>query len=266
MTHQFGTVVSTERLSSTMVRLVFGGEGLADFEPTDATDDYVNALFLTDESPLTVPFDLDAEDLAPEHRPRGRRFTIRHWDEAKREATIDFVAHGDVGFAGRWAQHATVGDRLQMTGPSGSYRPNEAAAWHLLVGDESALPAIGASLEALDPGARAVVVVVVDGPEGQVHLPSPAAVDVHWVHRSTSPEPESALLAAVETLGWAPGEVDVFVHGEAGETRAIRKHLIADRRIDRDTASISPYWRRDHTDEAWREVKRQWIAEQAADV
>lgn len=69
---------------------------------------------------------------------------------------------------------------------------------------------------------------------------------------------------AVAELAWRPGTVEVFVHGEAGEVRSVRRHLLDARNIDRSRASISPYWRRDHTDEAWRAVKRQWMAEQDA--
>ena len=62
------------------------------------------------------------------------------------------------------------------------------------------------------------------------------------------------------------GRFDVFVHGEAAEVRAVRRHLVVDRQIDVGAASISPYWRRRHTDEDWRKVKRQWMAEQALDT
>ena len=161
----FGTVERVERLGPSMVRVVFGGEGLASFTPAAGVDQYVNALFLPDGSPLAAPFDdSEAKQVAAEHRPRRRRYTVRRWDGNARRLTLDFVAHGDVGFAGRWAQRAQVGNMLQMTGPSGRYRPDPDAAWHLFVGDESALPAIAASLEVLAADKRAVVVAVVDGP------------------------------------------------------------------------------------------------------
>ena len=60
--------------------------------------------------------------------------------------------------------------------------------------------------------------------------------------------------------------VDVFVHGEAGEVRAVRKHLLSERGIDRKKASISPYWRRTMTDEEWRTIKSAWLTDQANDV
>ena len=63
-----------------------------------------------------------------------------------------------------------TGDVLVFTGPSGGYRPDPAADWHLLVGDESALPAIAASLEALPADAKAVVRLVCDGPAHEIEL------------------------------------------------------------------------------------------------
>lgn len=263
----YGTVEAVHRLSPSMIRLVFGGEGLDEFTPSDTTDQYVNAAFLPDRAPYSVPFDPDVvRELDAELRPRHRRYTIRDWDPATRQLTIDFVAHGDVGYAGRWAQRASVGDRLQMAGPSGGYRPDPTADWHLMVGDESALPAIAASMEVLGDDRPCVVVVVVDGPDDEIDLPSRAGADVRWLHRRTAAAPEELLADAVASLAWPDGRADVFVHGEAAEVRAVRRHLLAERGVDREDASISPYWRRDHSDEAWREIKRQWMAEQEQDV
>lgn len=267
MSQQYGTVERVERLSPSMLRIVLGGEGLAEFEPNGATDQYVNARFVPDGATYGVPFDDDdVAGLPAALRPKPRRFTVRRWDGERRELTIDFVAHGDVGFAGRWAQQAKVGDRLQMTGPNGSYRPDPTADWYLMVGDESALPAIGAILEVLAAEACGVVVVVIDRAENEIELQAPGGVDVRWVHRASVADPEMALLDAVRAIEWQPGAVDVVVHGEAAEVRAVRRHLVLDRGVDKDTAAMSPYWRRGHTDEAWREVKRQWLAEQAGDV
>lgn len=125
MSTHHGTVQSTEQLSPSMIRVVLGGAGLDAFEPTPFTDEYVNALFIPDGAPYGAPFDADAVGhFPPEHRPRGRRYTIRSWDAATRELTIDFVVHGDVGFAGRWAQQARPGDLLQIVGPTGAYAPD----------------------------------------------------------------------------------------------------------------------------------------------
>lgn len=256
----YGEVEAVVRLSPSMVRIVLGGEGLERFEPTPFTDQYVNALFIPEGAPYSVPFDPEAVRSSG-YRPVGRRYTIRRWDPVDRRVTVDFVVHGDAGFAGRWANRAKVGDRLQMVGPTGGYAPSATADWHLMVGDESALPAICASLEQVRSGLPTVVVVVVDGPDDEISLDCPGDAKVQWVHRQADPGNHGLLLGAVEATEFPAGAVDVFVHGEAGEVRAIRRHLLAERGISKEGASISPYWRRNFTDEAWREVKAAWVAE-----
>lgn len=264
----YGEVVDKVQLTPTMVRVVLGGDGLAEYTPAQFTDQYVNVLFPPEGAPYQVPFDAEAAMAGPaEHRPRGRRYTIRSWDPEARRVTIDFVVHGDVGFAGRWATKAQPGDRLQLSGsPNGGYSPNLDAPWYLMIGDESAVPAIAASLEALRPGDDAYAVMVADGPGGEVALDSPGNVTVKWVHRDYSDADVDELIAAIDGLDVPDGTPDVFVHGEAHEVRTVRKHLIEKLGVERGGTSISPYWRRGDTDEAWRQNKREWIAAMQADI
>jgi NADPH-dependent ferric siderophore reductase len=263
----YGDVLEVQRLTPRMVRVVLGGAGLADFASTGWTDQYVNALFIPDGAPYGVPFDPDEVRRLPvEHRPVGRRYTVRSWDEATRRLAIDFVVHGDVGAAGRWADNAEPGDRLQVVGPSGGYAPDPEADVHLLVGDESALPAIAASLERIPPGRHAVAVLLVDDEHHQIDLSCPGHLDTTWVHRAAAAGNPDQLLQAVVGLQLPPGRIQVFVHGEAGEVRSIRRHLLGDRAIPKAQTSISPYWRRDKTDEEWRELKREWLAAQERDL
>jgi NADPH-dependent ferric siderophore reductase len=264
---QYGEVVEVEALTPTMKRIVLGGEGLAGFTPTGFTDEYVNVAFVPPGAPYTVPFDVDAARQGEAaHRPRPRRYTVRAWDAATRRLTIDFVVHGDVGFAGRWANSAVPGDRIQFTGPSGGFAPDPAADWYLLVGDESALPAIARSLGQVPAGRAVVVAVAVDDADHELALTSPGDLTVTWVHRASAPGDEELLPRAVEKLAFPDGRPQVFVHGEAGEVRAIRRHLLGDRGLPREGNSISPYWRRNLTDEGWRQVKRDWLAESERDV
>jgi NADPH-dependent ferric siderophore reductase len=250
-----------------MVRVVLAGGTLASFEPSPATDSYVNARFVPAGSPVTVPFEPDdVHNVAADLRPRPRRYTVRRWDPARNLLSIDFVVHGDTGFAGSWAARARPGDRLQFEGPSGSYRPSPDVAWHLFAGDESAFGGIGASLESLAAGDRALVFALVDRPGCEINFPTAGEVNIVWLYREGADDPEALLADAIATAGFPEGSFDVFVHGEAAEVRAVRRHLVAERSVDPSTASISAYWRRHHTDEAWRKVKRQWMADQAADV
>lgn len=260
-----GEVIETQHLTSSLVRVVFGGDGLADYVDTEHADRYVNALFIPDGAPYAAPFDPDAvRELPAEHRPRGRRYTIRGWDPDTRRLTIDFVVHGDIGFAGRWATRARPGDLLQIVGPHGGYVPDPDADWYLMVGDESAMPAIAVALERVVPGKHVVAVLVVDGPQGELPLDCPGDLDVHWVHR-TGADDVDRLVRAVAEVVFPSERVDVFVHGEAHEVRAVRQHLIRSRGIAREGASISPYWRRGDEDETWRMHKREFVSAMQAD-
>ena len=168
----YARVASTEALTPSLVRVVLEGGDLAELVMPDATDTYINAAF----RPASAPYDevFDPQRLRETHpdaeQPARRRYTVRAWDSDALRLTVDFVVHGDSGVAGPWAMHAEPGDALVFTGPSGGYRPDPAADWHLMVGDESAVPAIAASLEALPSGARAVVRLVCDGPEHEIEL------------------------------------------------------------------------------------------------
>jgi NADPH-dependent ferric siderophore reductase len=262
-----GRVETVEWLTPGLVRVVLNGGGLAGYEPVPCTDAYVNVAIPPADAPYAAPFALDdLRSLPREQRPFRRRITVRRWDPVSRRLTLEFVTHGDTGAAGAWAARAREGDSLVFTGPAGAYTPDAAADWHLMVGDESALPAIAASLEAVPPGAPVVVRLVCDGPGHEVALTTRGRLDLVWLHRAGGPGDADLLADAVAALAFPAGRVHAFVHGEAGETRAVRRHLLADRRLDAAQLSCSPYWHRGMTDEAWREIKAAWNAEVARDV
>jgi NADPH-dependent ferric siderophore reductase len=246
-------VLRTERLTPHMIRIVAGGEGLAAFQPNEFTDAYVKVIFPVAGVTYPEPFDLTAirADLPREQWPRVRSYTVRYYDPHAGELALDFVYHGDEGLAGPWAFAARPGDELLLAGPGGAYAPDDEADWHLLVGDESALPAIAASLEAVPAGAPArVFIEVADEAEEQV-LATKADAQIRWLHRSAGAD----LVGAVRELPFPPGIVQAFVHGEAGFVRQLRRHLLDERGVRKDLLSISGYWRRGATDEEWRVEK-----------
>jgi NADPH-dependent ferric siderophore reductase len=234
-------VVSKHELTPHMVRIVFGGEGLRGFTVGEFADHYVK---------LQIP-DGDAT--------RTRTYTVRAWDEARGELTVDFVVHGDEGYAGPWAAAAQPGDTLQLLGPGGAYTPDPSAAWHLMVGDQSVIPAISASLERIPAGVPVHVLIEVDGPDDEQALETPGALHVTYAHGGPG-----SIVPVVESYTFPDGPVSAFVHGEASTVRAVRRHLLVDRAIDRDAMSVSGYWKLTLTDEGWRENKAEWnrLAEQ----
>ncbi|WP_028815445.1 siderophore-interacting protein [Streptomyces flavidovirens] len=252
-------VVRTERITPHMVRVVLGGEGLAGFAADEFTDHYIKVLFPPAGAVYPEPFDMARirEEFPAEQWPVTRTYTVRAWDAVQRELTVDFVVHGDEGLAGPWAARAQPGETVRFLGPGGGYAPDPAADWHLLVGDESALPAIAASLERMPEGAVVHAFVEVAGFEEEQKIATPDGVAVTWLHRGQSPVGE-ALVAAVRGLDFPAGDVHAFVHGEAGFVKDLRRHLRLDRGIARERLSISGYWRLGQDDDAWRAVKREW--------
>jgi NADPH-dependent ferric siderophore reductase len=252
-------VHEVRRLAPHLFRVVVAGEDLEGFAAGAFTDHYVKLQIPPPGAPYAAPF--DAEDvkarLPREQWPRTRTYTVQHWDAERNRLTIDFVHHGDTGVAGPWAASARPG-ALQLMGPGGAYAPDPAADWHLMVGDESVLPAISASLARVPAGVPVHVLAEVDGPADEVPLESPGELHITWLHRREHPGDADLLLRAVGALDFPPGRVHAFVHGEAAAVRGIRRHLIVDRGIARDARSVSGYWKRDRTEEGWREDKAEW--------
>ncbi|TDD81789.1 siderophore-interacting protein [Actinomadura darangshiensis] len=257
-----GTVLRTERLTPHMIRVVVGGPGLAEFGAGAFTDHYVKLLFPQPGVAYPEPFDMEKvrAELPREQWPSTRTYTVRAWDAEARELTIDFVHHGDKGLAGPWAAAARPGDEIFFNGPGGAYAPSADAGWHLLVGDESALPAIAASLGRVPDGAPCRVYVEVAGAEEEQDLPAPPATEVVWLHRGAG-RIGDLLVEAVQKLDFPDGEVHAFVHGEAEFVKALRRHLRVERGLPMDRLSISGYWRRGRDEDGWQSSKRDWNAQ-----
>lgn len=261
-----GRVVSTEELTPHMVRVVLGGDGLSGFQAGEHTDHYIKLLFPVPGVTYPEPFDMARirEEMPRDQWPAMRTYTVRTWDPEARELAVDFVVHGDEGLAGPWAAHAKPGDEIRFLGPGGAYSPGAEADWHLLVGDESALPAIAASLARAPEGAPVRALIEVAGPEEEQKLTAPDSAEVVWLHRGAARVGEP-LAEAVRTLDFPEGRVQAFVHGEAGFVKELRRHLRLDRGIDRDQLSISGYWRLGADEDGWQAAKREWNAQVEAE-
>ncbi|MFD5638498.1 siderophore-interacting protein [Streptomyces sp. NPDC127077] len=257
-------VLRTERLTPHMQRVVLGGDALTDFATSGRTDHYVKLLFGPPGVTYPEPFDLDRvrEEFPREQWPVTRTYTVRAWDPETRELTLDFVVHGDEGLAGPWALRAQPGDLVRFMGPGGAYAPDTTADWHLLAGDESALPAIAAALESLPDAATVRAFVEVSGPEEEQKIDSDA--EIVWLHRGDRPI-GATLVEAVRALDFPEGRVHAFVHGEATFVKELRGLLRVERAIPREDLSISGYWRLGHNEDGWQAAKREWNAQVEAE-
>src|SRR4051812_33198087 len=109
-----------------------------------------------------------------------RRYTIRHARPESGELDLDVLLHGD-GPGAQWGATVRIGDPLEYQGPRGKLELRSAAC-HLLIGDESALPAIAAISEALPPDERAVALIEIQDAADEL----PVAADVRWIHRGSA--------------------------------------------------------------------------------
>jgi NADPH-dependent ferric siderophore reductase len=255
-------VLGREQLSPHTVRITAGGPGFEALRMNEFTDKYAKILFVDPALGLTPPYDLAAlrESLPPARQPVTRTYTLRRADPPRQELTIDFVVHGDEGIAAPWAARAEPGDVLTMSGAGGAYRPDPASDWHLLAGDESALPAICSALEALPDDARGLAYLETSDPGEYLDAKPPAGVEVVWLHRP-HPGSQPRLLADAVLAGpWLPGRADVFAHGERESMKAVRAALKT-RLIDGDQVSLSGYWAAGRTEDVFQSEKRQPVGQ-----
>ncbi|MDY7090749.1 MAG: siderophore-interacting protein [Actinomycetota bacterium] len=252
-------VTRVEQLTPHMIRVVLGGDGLARIQAGDCTDHYVKILFPKPGAVYPEPFDMGTirATVAPEDWPVVRTYTVRKWRPEVPEMWVDFVVHGDEGIAGPWAAAAKPGDVVRFMGPGGGYAPDPGAGWHLLAGDESALPAIAAALEGMPAGARVRAYVEIENADEEQKLECPGDLELTWLRRGGRPVGE-ALVEAVRGGDFPAGQVHAFVHGEANFVRDLRRYLKNERGIPMSRLSISGYWRRGMNEDGWQSSKREW--------
>lgn len=220
------TVTDTTYLTPHMIRITLGGEELADFVSLGA-DDHVK---------IILPGgDPDA--------PEMREYTPRAYDPQARSLVIDFAVH-DAGPATAWALGATPGDTLRVGGPRGSAVIAPVFDWWLLVGDETALPAIGRRVEETAPDSRIVTLAAVPGPEDEQVFESEAPLVSHWVHRPVAEAADPApLLDAARGLDLPPGGRGfIWIAAEAQVARALRDHFTQERGHPKEWLKAAGYW------------------------
>jgi NADPH-dependent ferric siderophore reductase len=178
----------------------------------------------------------------PSGRRVKRRYTIRHARPERGELDLDVLLHGD-GPGARWGETAQPGDTVEFQGPRGKLelRP---APWHLLIGDESALPAIAAIAEALPEGEAAVAYVEVQDDADELPLPH---AQVHWVHRGGD-EPGGAERLVQALAGVAPpAGARGYLMGESRAMVALRP-VVEAAGIAHEAIFLKGYWNRGRPD------------------
>lgn len=240
------TVQRVERVAGLLARITFTGDDLQDFVSA-SFDDHVKLFFPVDPLlppvlPSVGPEGVKFPDSAP--KPAARDYTPRRFDAARRELEIEFVLHGD-GPACMWAEQAQPGQQLGIGGPRGSFVVPKAFDWHVLIGDETALPAIARRLEELPAQAQALVLIEVPSAENEMPLVSAANVSVRWLPRNgTAPGYSTLLLDAARELMLPEGEGYVWVAAESAVAKAVREIMVSRHAIDKSRIRAASYWKR----------------------
>ena len=202
-------VVARDPLSPHLVRLTLAVDPA--FASTGVADEWVG---------LVVPGQF-----------QSRYYTVRSC--AAGTLVVDVVVH-EVGLVTEWVvREDCVGSTVTVTEPKGSYAPPAGAGWQLLVGDLTALPAMARIVESSALPTR----VWAEASHDSADLASyfPAGTDVTWVDRP--------LAEVVEGLAWPEGEGYFWMAGESAQMRAVRKHLMRERRLPSSAYDVMGYWR-----------------------
>jgi NADPH-dependent ferric siderophore reductase len=231
-----------EQLTPRLRRIVLGGPELAGFEVPEPAASVRLLLPPPGEREIVMPTWSGNEFQLPDgQRAPIRTFTPRVFDTDAHELTIDVVLH-DGGAASDWAREAEPGIGTAVSGPGRGYEVDTDATTYLLVGDETALPAIGQLLEVIPHGIEVQVHVEIADDSARLDLPAHPHAEVHWHVATGGAEPGDAFVAAVEGLDEIPD--GVWVAGEAAAVQRVRTHLAEVRDRPRSTATVRGYWKK----------------------
>ncbi|MFI9750062.1 siderophore-interacting protein [Streptomyces collinus] len=266
-------VVRTRRLGPSLVRVTFGGPDLHAFH-SDGHDQSLS-LFLPHpgQPEPVVPLELGDgwwqgwRELPEDVRAVMRSYTLRGLRRNPDEIDIDFALHGiepgapvQAGPASRWAARAAAGDRVLLLGPAVAdnrairFRPPEDTDLVVVWGDETAVPAASAIVEALPAGTRARVFLEVPHAGDIQDLATEADAEITWLVREErgaggAPMALDALRAAHLPSAERPY---VWIAGESGCVKELRRHFVRERGIDRRRVTFVGYWRRGVSEEQLR--------------
>jgi len=293
-------VTSVERLSPTFARIELASPALAELGTSGPSYDQRLKLIFPGASGEPASFEGVDEswfatwmDIPEEERGHMRTYTLREIRGSGADArlVIDFLLHVEPGASGPgsdWAADARPGSRLVTVAPRRGHEfggieflPGSASEL-LLVGDETAVPAICAILEQLPDDAQGAAFLEVPVGLDEQTVAAPAGVAVFWLPRAGASYGEKLVPAVLGHLGAgrtprpavADDEIDpdlwetpaysssgedldppvtvrgewdglyAWIAGESGVVTALRRALVKDLGIDRRQVAFMGYWRR----------------------
>jgi len=234
-------VLRVERLTPHMQRVTLGGDELRGFHSA-APDNHVKLFFPNAAGELVTPtLGPNGPEYPPGREPSPMRdYTPRHHDAACNELVVDFVLHGD-GPASNWASQAAPGQRIGAGGPRGSFVVAGDFDRYVLVGDETALPAIGRWLEEMPAGMQVEVLLEIPEAQDRQSLDSAAHVNLVWLERNGE-APGERLERALRELPAGADDTFYWIATESHHARAMRLFLSNERGVPKEWIRATGYW------------------------
>ena len=223
------TVGTAVKLTPNMLRINFISDDLQDFVSLSA-DDHVKLFF---------PVEGGSDCM--------RDYTPRLFDIELGTLALDFALH-EAGVATRWATAAKAGDKLDIGGPRGSAIILAGFDWYWLIGDETALPAIGRWLEEARAGVVATTFVVVESEADTQVISTNAAWTSVWMPRNNAGDDAALLRTVLEMHEMPPGDGFVWIAAEASAARYLRDYVLEIRQHPREWTKAAGYWARGKAD------------------
>lgn len=223
-------VTAREQLSPARIRLTFSGDDVAAFiraEAAQAPGAWIK-LFVASSNGDSV----------------GRAYTLRKFDLGKGSFDVDFVIH-ETGPVSSWAQAAQAGDAVAFAGPrDGGFALRPESQWIVLIGDETALPAMQAILANVPSDLPGIVLVEAERPGEHEAFSVGRKIRLSWHRRTQGPSGAGhALVEALDSLAILPGPGQAWVAGESGSVMAVRTLLHEKWKLDKTDISAKGYWK-----------------------
>lgn len=254
-------VVAAKQISPNFIRVTIAGEDLDSVAPM-GYDQWFRMFFpQRGQEALKLPTSASSfwfaqwKLMSKETRPHVRNYTIRDIRPAgsgtfgdTTEIDIDFAAHGDLGPASEWATKAAAGDEVAILDEGLIYNPASDAHWQLVVGEESALPAIVGILNSSPADLRAEVFIEIADAEDAQELPDVGeGVNVHWlIRQDADSRPGTLALETVTEAELPTGSCYAFIAGESALATSLRRHLVNDRNIPKSQITFTGFWKFGH--------------------
>ena len=254
------TVLRSERLSPHWMRVTLGGGEIEKFRPMGF--DQWFRLFL----PIGGDAGLDRVPakankmfgylkflrIPDGERPVMRNYSVRAYRPAEgergAEIDVDFVLHGSAaegtaGPASRWAETCTPGEHVLIIDEGLTFNPERGVDRVLLVGDETALPAIASIAASVPAGAIGTAIIEVPSLDDALDFPHPEGLSVEWVLRPHDEQPGALALQRVAEIDLPAETFHTYAAGEQSLASGVRKLLVGERGVDKNTVSFCGYWK-----------------------